>query len=148
MANLSKPYENFERPGLVVAYKTAADTKVFKGAAVGVDSGGNIVPLSPSTANLKFVGIAGESCDNSGGAAAACAGAPPAVAVAGEGEEATQGQEPLGREPEDAVEPAGEVQVGALRQRLVEVEFHDQEVGIVGVSARRHRATPSPMGSP
>ena len=71
MPILTKPYENFERPGLVVAYKIAADTKVFKGSALAVDTNGYVVPLSAAPASLKFAGIAGESVDNSGGAVGA-----------------------------------------------------------------------------
>ncbi|MBS1715874.1 MAG: hypothetical protein JST30_16220 [Armatimonadetes bacterium] len=65
--SLSKAFETYERPGLVVSYKTAA-VKVYKGAAVGVNALGYLVPMSHSTASLKFVGTANETVDNTGGA--------------------------------------------------------------------------------
>lgn len=71
MPNLTKPYETFERPGLVVAYKLHAGTHIYKGAAVALNAEGYLVPLGPSTAGLRFVGVAGESVDNTGGASGA-----------------------------------------------------------------------------
>ena len=68
MAALTKPFETYERPGLVVAYKLS-NVKVFKGALLGVNASGYIVPMAHGTANLKFVGIANETVDNSGGSA-------------------------------------------------------------------------------
>jgi len=64
--SLSKAFETYERPGLVVSYKVAA-VKIFKGAAVGVNGLGYLVPMSHGTASLKFVGTANETVDNSGG---------------------------------------------------------------------------------
>jgi hypothetical protein len=70
MPQLSQPYEAYERPGLVAAYKMAAVT-AYKGAALGVGADGYCLPMTPATAGLKFIGIAVESVDNSGGAAGA-----------------------------------------------------------------------------
>lgn len=65
---LSKAFETFERPGLVVSYK-ASNVKIYKGANVGVNSSGFLVPMSHATASLKFVGVANETVDNTAGAA-------------------------------------------------------------------------------
>jgi hypothetical protein len=65
---LTTPYETFERPGLVVSYKLAAN-KIYKGALVGVNSSGFLVPMAHATASLRFVGVANETIDNSDGAA-------------------------------------------------------------------------------
>lgn len=65
---LTKPFEAFERPGLLMSYKLAA-VKVYKGALVGVNSSGYATPMTHATANLKFIGVANETVDNSGGAA-------------------------------------------------------------------------------
>jgi len=71
MPNLTQPYETFERPGLVVAYKLSAGARIYKGAAVALSPEGTVVPLVPSVANLRFVGVASESVDNTGGSAGA-----------------------------------------------------------------------------
>jgi len=68
MAALTTPYEAFERPGIVVAYKMSS-VKIFKGAMVGVNSLGFAIPMTHATANLKFVGFANETVDNSTGTA-------------------------------------------------------------------------------
>src|SRR5690242_270047 len=65
---LSKPFETYERPGLVVSYK-ASNVKIYKGANVGVNSSGYLVPMSHATASLKYVGVANETVDNTAGAA-------------------------------------------------------------------------------
>lgn len=65
---LTKPFEAFERPGLLMSYKLAA-VKVYKGALVGVNSSGFATPMTHATAGLKFIGVANETVDNSGGAA-------------------------------------------------------------------------------
>jgi len=70
MPQLTQPYEAYERPGLVVAYKMAA-VKVFKGAALGVAADGFCLPMTPATAGLRFIGIAVETVDNVGGTAGA-----------------------------------------------------------------------------
>lgn len=68
MAALTQTYETFEKPGLVVSYKMAA-AKIFKGSLVGVNAAGYLVSMAHGTANLKFVGVANETVDNSTGAA-------------------------------------------------------------------------------
>ncbi len=68
MAQLTASYETYERPGLVVAYKMAA-VKVWKGALVGIDATGYLRAMNPSTASMKFLGVANETVDNSAGAA-------------------------------------------------------------------------------
>ncbi|MBS1707880.1 MAG: hypothetical protein JSS65_04070 [Armatimonadetes bacterium] len=68
MAALTKSFETYERPGLVVSYKVS-NTKVYKGAAVGVNASGYIVPMAHGTASLKFVGVANDTVDNSSGTA-------------------------------------------------------------------------------
>ncbi len=68
MAALTKSFETYERPGLVVSYKVS-NTKIYKGAAVGVNASGFAVPMAPATANLKFVGVANDTVDNSAGSA-------------------------------------------------------------------------------
>ncbi|BCW95745.1 MAG: hypothetical protein WHS44_09000 [Fimbriimonadales bacterium] len=67
MPALSQPYETHEREGLIVAYPVKANAKIWKGALVCVDSTGYLIPAS-DTANLRFVGVAFESVDNTGGA--------------------------------------------------------------------------------
>ena len=68
MAALTTAFEAFEKPGLVVSYKVS-NTKIFKGALVGVNASGYLVPMAHGTASLKFVGIANAGVDNSAGAA-------------------------------------------------------------------------------
>jgi hypothetical protein len=70
MPALTQAFEAFERPGIVVSYKLAA-VKVFKGALLGVNSAGFATPMTHATANLRFIGIANETVDNSAGAAGA-----------------------------------------------------------------------------
>jgi hypothetical protein len=67
MPALSQPYETHEREGLIVAYPVKANARIWKGALVCIDSTGYLVPAS-DTANLRFVGVAFESVDNTGGA--------------------------------------------------------------------------------
>lgn len=68
MPALTTPYESLERPGIVVSYKIS-NVKIWKGALLGVNASGLVVPLGHGTASLKFVGVAAESLDNSGGTA-------------------------------------------------------------------------------
>ncbi|MBL8049205.1 MAG: hypothetical protein JNJ45_11045 [Chthonomonas sp.] len=68
MAALSQPYETFERPGIVVAYKMAV-AKLYKGALVAVNSSGFATSIAHGTASLKFVGVANETIDNTAGSA-------------------------------------------------------------------------------
>jgi hypothetical protein len=67
MPALTQPYEAHEREGLIIAYPVKANAKIWKGALVCVDNTGFLVPAS-DTANLRFVGVAFESVDNTGGA--------------------------------------------------------------------------------
>lgn len=68
MPALTASYETYERPGLVVSYKLAA-VKIFKGALVGLNSSGYLTKMDHGTASMKFMGVANETIDNSGGAA-------------------------------------------------------------------------------
>jgi hypothetical protein len=67
MPALQQPYEAHEREGLIVAYPLKANARIWKGALVCVDNTGHLVPASDA-ANLRFVGVAFESVDNTGGA--------------------------------------------------------------------------------
>lgn len=71
MPILTQSFENYERPGLVVSYKLAASTKIFKGGLVGLNSSGFAIALDQSAGAFKFIGVAAESVDNSGGTAGA-----------------------------------------------------------------------------
>lgn len=70
MPALNKAYESFERPGLVVSYRLS-NVRVFKGALVGVNASGFLVPMAHGTSGLRFVGVANETVDNSTGSAGA-----------------------------------------------------------------------------
>lgn len=70
MSALTKPFETFERPGLVVSYRVS-NVNIWKGALVGVNASGFLVPMAHGTAGLKFVGVANESVSNSTGTAGA-----------------------------------------------------------------------------
>jgi hypothetical protein len=70
MPALQQPYEAHAREGLIVAYPVKANARIWKGALVCVDNTGYLVPAS-DTANLRFVGVAFESVDNTGGASGA-----------------------------------------------------------------------------
>jgi len=65
---LNQPFETFEKPGLVVNYKTT-NAKIYKGSLVGVNAGGYLCSMSHGTAGLKFVGVANETVDNASGPA-------------------------------------------------------------------------------
>jgi hypothetical protein len=65
---LTTAFETYEKPGLVVSYKLS-NVKVYKGAMVGVNASGYLIPMAHGTASLKFVGIANETIDNSAGSA-------------------------------------------------------------------------------
>lgn len=66
MPALTQPYEAHEREGLIIAYPVKANAKIWKGALVCVDSTGYLVPAADA-AGLRFVGVAFESVDNTGG---------------------------------------------------------------------------------
>ena len=68
MAALTQNLETFEKPGLVVSYKLN-NNLIYKGALVGVNSSGYLVPMAHGTASLKFVGVSNEKVDNSAGSA-------------------------------------------------------------------------------
>ncbi|MEZ0326274.1 MAG: hypothetical protein ACAH95_10240 [Fimbriimonas sp.] len=65
---LTTPFETYEKPGLVVSYKLS-NVKVYKGAMVGVNASGYVIPMAHGTASLKFLGVANETVDNSAGSA-------------------------------------------------------------------------------
>ncbi len=65
---LTTPFETYEKPGLVVSYKLS-NVKVYKGAIVGVNASGYLIPMAHGTASLKFIGVANETVDNSAGSA-------------------------------------------------------------------------------
>lgn len=67
MPALTTTHETQEKEGLLAAYPLKANAVIFKGALVCVDSTGYLVPASDSD-NLRFVGVAFESVDNTGGA--------------------------------------------------------------------------------
>lgn len=71
MAALSKAYEAFIKPNIISTYKMAASTTIYKGALVALNSSGYVIPIAHGTANLKFVGIAEETVENSGANGAA-----------------------------------------------------------------------------
>ncbi len=63
---LTQPYENFEKPGIVVGYKLS-NVKVYKGSMLALNASGFAIPITHATASLKFIGIANETLDNSAG---------------------------------------------------------------------------------
>jgi hypothetical protein len=66
--SLTTAFETYEKPGLVVSYKLS-NVKIYKGSLVGVNASGYLVSMAHGTANLKFVGVANETIDNSAGSA-------------------------------------------------------------------------------
>jgi len=66
MAQLLKPYEAYEKPGLIIGYAMSA-IQIYKGSMIGLNPHGYVVPMDHGTDNLRFVGIASESADNSTG---------------------------------------------------------------------------------
>lgn len=66
MAALTKAYEAFEKPAILVLYKMAGNTTIYKGALVGVNNAGYAVPIDHAVANLTFIGIAQETVQNTG----------------------------------------------------------------------------------
>lgn len=63
---LTKPFETYEKPALVVSYRLA-DALMYKGALAGIDANGYLVPMDHATAGLRFAGVAGETVNNSSG---------------------------------------------------------------------------------
>jgi hypothetical protein len=68
MPALTTAYEAFEKPGLVVSYRIS-NVKLFKGALVGVNASGHVVAMDHGVSGLRFIGVAAETVDNSGGTA-------------------------------------------------------------------------------
>jgi len=62
-ADRQTPY----REGVELEYKVAASAKIFAGSLVCVNASGYAVP-GADAANFKFVGVASEYVDNTGGA--------------------------------------------------------------------------------
>lgn len=67
MAALTQAHETQEKDGLLIAYPLKANAKLWKGALVSIDSAGYAVPAA-DTSGHKFVGVAYETADNTGGA--------------------------------------------------------------------------------
>jgi uncharacterized lipoprotein NlpE involved in copper resistance len=68
MAAATTPISTPERPGLSAQQDVAASTVIYAGTLVALDASGNAKPAS-NTANLRVIGIAQETVDNSAGAA-------------------------------------------------------------------------------
>ncbi len=66
MAALTSAYEALQKPTIIVSYKVAAATTIYKGGLVAVNASGFLVPMNHSVASLKFVGIAEDTVANSG----------------------------------------------------------------------------------
>ncbi len=66
MAALTKAYEVFEKPVEIVSHPVAGSTTIYKGALVGFNSSGFLVPMDHSVGSLTFAGIAQETVVNSG----------------------------------------------------------------------------------
>lgn len=66
MAQLRASYDPYERPGFVIPYGVAK-VKVWKGGLVGVDATGYVRPLDPAVPGMRFLGVANETVDNTGG---------------------------------------------------------------------------------
>lgn len=67
MAALTRAYEAKHRPTLIQQYKVAGTAIIYKGALVGVNSSGYLVPMAHGTGGLTFVGVAEETVDNADG---------------------------------------------------------------------------------
>ena len=67
MTALAANYDAERKDGILVAYKVAARTVVYKGALVCLDAGGYAVPAADE-AGLTFAGVAYERADNAAGA--------------------------------------------------------------------------------
>jgi hypothetical protein len=68
MTALTKDRDTRERDGMLFQFDVAADTVIYAGSMVALDTDGNAVPAA-ATSTLIVVGRAEESVDNSGGAA-------------------------------------------------------------------------------
>jgi hypothetical protein len=67
MAALTKDRNIFYREGIELEFSVAANTRIFAGSLVCVNSDGYVVPAADSS-NLIFAGVAFEQVDNSTGA--------------------------------------------------------------------------------
>lgn len=65
---LSAAFDAWARDGAIIRLPVAANTRIFKGAMVQVNTSGFVLPMTAAT-GLKFVGIAEETVDNTGGTA-------------------------------------------------------------------------------
>ena len=68
MAAATTPINTPERTGLSAQHDVAASTVIYAGTLVALDASGNAKPAS-DTANLKVIGVAQETVDNSAGSA-------------------------------------------------------------------------------
>lgn len=66
MPALTQAYEAYQKPTILVSYKVAATTTIYKGALVATSASGFLVPINNTVANQRFVGIAEETVVNSG----------------------------------------------------------------------------------
>ncbi len=67
MAALTKDRATPYRDGIELDFPVAANTKIYAGSLVCANTTGYVVPAA-DTAGLKFVGVAIEQMDNTGGA--------------------------------------------------------------------------------
>lgn len=71
MTALTASYDAKRKDGKLIAMPIAANAQVFKGALVAVAAATGLAQAAADAAGLVFVGVAYETCDNTGGAAAA-----------------------------------------------------------------------------
>lgn len=71
MTALTASYDAKRKDGKLVAMPIVANAKVFKGALVVVATATGLAQAGADAAGTVFVGVAYETCDNTGGAAAA-----------------------------------------------------------------------------
>ncbi len=67
MAGLTKDRATPYRDGIEIEFPVAANTKIFAGSLVCANASGYAVPAA-DTAGLRFLGVALEQVDNTGGA--------------------------------------------------------------------------------
>ncbi len=67
MAALTKDRATPYREGIEIEFPVAANTKIYSGSLVSASSGGYAVPAA-DTAGHRFLGVALEQVDNTGGA--------------------------------------------------------------------------------
>ncbi len=66
MAALTKDRNTVYKEGIEVAYQVAGSTKIYAGSLVCINASGYAVP-GADTSGYKFIGVAEEYVDNSGG---------------------------------------------------------------------------------